>query len=321
MTEQPVWQGRIDKEDEQLGWRWHQVVNQTAGLLPNCHLIGLASDLGVAANKGRIGAKDGPRAIRNALANLAWHTQANLLDDGDIVATNSLDKSQRDYAQKVHNALLNKDFIIGLGGGHEIAWGSYLGLYSAVEHAHINNNNQRQKRIGVINFDAHFDLRKPAPFTSSGTPFRQIHQHCTAHNIPFNYACLGVAKTANTQALFAFAQHSDTRYLLDEHCSLEAAQSLLVPMLESIDELYVTVCMDAFPPYMAPGVSAPSSLGISADFVISTLRWLAKAQVQYDFHWALSDVAELNPVYDIDNRTAKLAARVIFEMLQAKFSQ
>ena len=89
-------------------------------------------------------------------------------------------------------------------------------------------------------------------------------------------------------------------------------------MLKEIDELYVTICLDAFPAYLAPGVSAPSALGISPQFVIAILHWLRKSQEKFNYSWRLSDVAEMNPLFDIDNRTAKLAARLIFEILNAK---
>jgi formiminoglutamase len=61
-------------------------------------------------------------------------------------------------------------------------------------------------------------------------------------------------------------------------------------------------------------------LGISPQFVINMLHWLAESQSDLSFNWQLADVAEMNPTYDIDNRTAKLAARLIFEILQAKFN-
>lgn len=306
-----IWQGREDSEDGDKGLRWHQVVNG-GEKHQNCSLVGFACDLGVAANKGRTGAKAGPDVLRAALANYAWHSNTGLHDQGTIVANHDLVEAQSDYASNVSSALNQNHFVIGLGGGHEIAWGSYQGLWQTI-------NKKPNKRIGIVNFDAHFDLRRPAPNTSSGTPFRQIAEHCQEHNQDFHYACLGVAKTANTPALFDYAERTQTRYLLDEHCTVDNAKECLLPMLRHVDYLYITVCLDAFPGHLAPGVSAPSSLGISPQFVIDCIRWLAASQNDYGYQWLLADIAEMNPQFDIDNRTAKLAARVIFEMAQAKF--
>ena len=149
-----------------------------------------------------------------------------------------------------------------------------------------------------------------------------MYDHCQLHDTPFHYACLGVSKAANTPALFNFANTSNTRYLTDvalndESLCMQRIDELLSPMLKDIDELYVTVCLDAFPAAQAPGVSAPSALGISPTLVINTLHFLAQHQNTYGYQWRLCDVAEMNPNYDIDSRTAKLAARLIFEAVDA----
>ncbi len=310
------WQGRTDTEDGNKGLRWHQVVNQSGHSdLPAINLVGLASDLGVRANKGRPGANEGPVSIREALANLPWHWDARLIDSGDTLAVSDLCDAQSRYANAVSQALLQSQFVLGLGGGHEIAWGSYQGLYNALQ-----ADATAPHRIGIINFDAHFDLRRPAPHTSSGTPFRQIHDHCEQHSHAFQYACIGVSRAANTQALFDFANTTGTRYLLDTQCTLDAAKSLLTPMLQNVDQLYVTICLDAFPASAAPGVSAPSALGIDVLFAIKLLHFLAEQQSSLQYRWALCDIAEMNPVFDIDKRTAKLAARLGFEVADAVFS-
>ena len=308
------WQGREDLEDGQLGQRWHQVIDKPDNT-NTCSLVGLECDLGVAANKGRIGASKGPNAIRNALANLAWHADCSLLDTGTVVAEANLPEAQDYYGQQVASQLKHGSFVVGLGGGHEMAWGSYQGLTQYLK----SSTKHKNKTIGIVNFDAHFDLRNPVPQTSSGTPFRQIAEYCEAQQKPFHYACLGVAESANTQALFRYAKQSNTQFLLDLECNVASAKQLLQPMLSQVDELYITVCLDAFPASVAPGVSAPSALGISVAFVIEILHWLAQSQIPLNYNWQLIDIAEMNPNFDLNNRTAKLAARLIYEALNTKF--
>ncbi|GAA0859514.1 formimidoylglutamase [Aliiglaciecola litoralis] len=300
------WQGRDDVEDGQQGKRWHHVLaNSTPDT--DIGLLGFSCDLGVAENKGRVGAKEGPDAIRSALANFAYHGQASVYDHGNLIANAPLETSQQSYASHLTDALQKHRLVIALGGGHEIAWGTYQGLYSYL------TQQQPAKKIAIINFDAHFDLRKPAPNPSSGTPFYQVAKHCESNARPFHYACLGVAEPANTQALFDRADGLDVVYLRDQHCTVENAQAKLAPMLTDIDELYVTVCLDVFSADIAPGVSAPASLGVDRQFVIDMLRWLWQQQAQMNYCWRVMDIAEMNPQFDIDNRTAKLAARLIYE--------
>ncbi|WP_460311830.1 formimidoylglutamase [Aliiglaciecola aliphaticivorans] len=236
-------------------------------------------------------------------------------DLGNVQQQNNLEATQDHFAQQINGALNSSKFVIGLGGGHEIALASYAGLRNYLR-------AKPKAKIGIINFDAHFDLRKPLPHASSGTPFYQIAQTCELDGESFHYICLGVAKGANTQVLFDCANSLKVGYLLDEDCQwntdLVKAKGLLTPMLQGVDEVYVTVCLDAFPAALAPGVSAPSSLGISVPFVIAIIRWLCEQQASLNFNWRLMDIAELNPKYDIDARTAKLAARILFESVHAK---
>ena len=80
-----VWTGRVDAADGPDALRWHQMVKPLApGAEPGIVLVGFACDEGVRRNGGRVGAKDGPRAIRAALANLAWHQSCPVYDAGDV---------------------------------------------------------------------------------------------------------------------------------------------------------------------------------------------------------------------------------------------
>src|SRR5690606_1566362 len=101
-------------------------------------------------------------------------------------------------------------FPILLGGGHEIVYGHYKGLRQAYPTA----------SIGIINIDAHFDLRKPAETgPNSGTGFWQIAQEVQASGYPFHYMALGIQKAANTQELFTRADALDVVYVMDRFVS------------------------------------------------------------------------------------------------------
>src|SRR5437660_944769 len=88
-TETNEWQGRMDNTiDGALAVRWHQRVRRlTRGAEPGVTLIGFACDEGVRRNKGRVGAAEGPRAIREALAGMAWHQPHPVFDAGDVACT------------------------------------------------------------------------------------------------------------------------------------------------------------------------------------------------------------------------------------------
>lgn len=298
------WRGRIDADGSR---RWHQVVDcidrDTAGcadLQGRIALIGYACDDGVARNQGRVGAAGGPRAIRAALAGLPC-PRAPVADLGDIAGGDVEDQQAR-LADAVARCLDHGAFPIALGGGHDLAFGTWSGLARHVDAAAGN------PRIGIVNFDAHLDLRREDRRTS-GTPFLDIAGACRERGWPFDYLCLGVSEFANTPALFQTARELDVRWQTDEQLvasALDDAIASVRAFAAEVGSIYLTACLDALPGSVAPGVSAPAARGVETavieplvDAVLGTGKVIA------------ADVAEMNPRFDIDDRTARIAARLI----------
>jgi formiminoglutamase len=309
-----VWTGRVDAEDGAAGRRWHQVVAPLE-LTPGIALLGLASDAGVARNRGRRGAALGPTALRRMLANLAWHGggDARLYDAGDVVCMgDALEEAQTDYARHLTALLGAGHFVIGLGGGHEIAWAGYQGLAAALA------GDTRLERLGIVNFDAHLDLRVPAVpgRGTSGTPFLQIAEHRAAAGLPFRYLCLGAAAPANTPALYERAARLGTVVISDLEAGTTAAEAALARFVEESSAVYLTFCLDVLPPAVAPGVSAPAGLGVALHRAMALLRAVVArcGHGRPGSRLLLADVAEFNPDLDPDGRTARTAARIVYEL-------
>ncbi|MCG6657249.1 formimidoylglutamase [Halomonas campisalis] len=303
------WAGREDPEADSL--RWHQVVEPLpqAPATPGVALVGFACDAGVARNQGRVGAAKGPRALRKALAPLAWHRLGPAYDAGDIAChgDSDMEAAQGRLAERV-DALLAKSLLpIVLGGGHEVAFGSWSGLAR-----HLEAGDGPAPRVGIINFDAHFDLRDPAHVRSSGTPFAQIAEGCESRGWPFHYACLGVSRAANTRALFNRAQELGVLVREDHEITparLAAVGSELDAFIGRCDLIYLTLDLDVLPAAEAPGVSAPAAHGVPLALLEPLL-----SRVRDSGKLALVDLAELNPDFDIDGHTAKAAARLIHHL-------
>ena len=308
-----LWQGRVDPEADSP--RWHQRIQALSAdsQPPGVALLGFASDEGVRRNHGRVGAVNGPLAMRKALANLAWHRQGAAYDAGDVLcADGDLESAQ---ARLGHNvcALLDAGHLpIVLGGGHEVAFGSWQGIAEHLAGAaapRMAAPRMAAPRIGIINFDAHFDLRDPAHARSSGTPFAQIAEQCAARGWPFTYACLGVSRASNTRALFQRAAELNVLVREDREIregSLPAISAELSAFIAGCDAIYLTIDIDVLPACEAPGVSAPAARGVPLALLeplLETVRDSGKLR--------LMDLAELNPEQDIDSRTAKVAARLI----------
>ncbi len=307
-----TWQGRTDHEETGVSTRWHQRVrpfDDASG--GGVALMGFAVDEGVRRNAGRPGAADGPRALRSALANLPVLGEPALWDAGDVAcdptgAGGTLEAAQDALAERVARALRQGCLPLVLGGGHEVAWGTFQGLVRA---------RPDLQRILVVNFDAHFDLRQAAQ-PNSGTPFRQIAEWCQARGRPFDYHVLGISRYANTQALFDRAHALGVRYVLDEalqtDADTDAARQVLERDIADTDAVYLTVCLDVLPGGQAPGVSAPAPLGVPLSRVLGLMETVfASGKL------VAADIAELNPAFDRDGLTAKVAARIAARIARA----
>ena len=138
--------------------------------------------------------------MRRALANFAAQDVGPVDDLGDVPCEgDALEAAQEAYAAAAAAALAAGSLVIGLGGGHEIAWASYLALAQRLD------QEGSRDAVGVVNVDAHFDLRGDER-ASSGTPFRQILEHGRAHGREVGYCCLGISRWSNTAALFERAR-------------------------------------------------------------------------------------------------------------------
>ena len=302
------WQGRVDAEEGEGGRRWHQLVRPLSAASQGVVLVGFACDAGVARNQGRVGAREGPRALRAMLANLPAHGLRELSDAGDVACDgDALEAAQAELSGVLDGLLERGLFPIVLGGGHEVAFGSFGGL------ARHLARQQPAPRIGVLNLDAHLDLRLGAR-ASSGTPFRQIAEDCAARGWPFHYGCLGVSDFANTPALFERARRLGATWLRDEDMGetrLPRTLAWLDRFLAGVDHVYLTICLDVLPAAVAPGVSAPAAGGVPLAVVEAVIdRVAASAKLR------LADVAELNPRLDIDGHTARVAARLVGRLAQ-----
>jgi formiminoglutamase len=269
----------------------------------------------VSRNHGRPGAAEGPIALRRALANLAWHggDDARLYDAGDVHCSgDALEEAQSGYADRLASLLRDGHFAIGLGGGHEIAWAAYQGIERALR------DDPRLERLGILNFDAHLDLRRPETDgrSTSGTPFLQIAAARAARGLEFRYLCMGVSEAANTPALFDRARSLGTTIVGDLAAAQPEAQLTLQRFIEASSAVYLTFCLDVLPPAVAPGVSAPAGLGVALHRAMTLLQdaLAACGHGRPGSKLLVADIAELNPRYDPDGRTARTAARLVYEL-------
>lgn len=267
-------------------------------------LIGVPQDEGCRRNFGRPGSSAAPPLIRKHLYRLVPRevSRLNVLDLGDLIVTDDLETSQLLLGDVVGELLRRGCVPIVLGGGHEIAFGTYLGFVAA------------QKDVAVINLDAHLDVRPLLDGRGhGGSPFRQMMEHETRPLPGSRYACLGAQPSATSE------QHE--AYLRDRGGEIAWADDVRGRLIDTFTRtvgrlvtggtsLYITLDADVVRSSDVPGVSAPAALGLSGEEVTS---WAAVAGATLSV--ACFELVEVAPRFDVEERSARWAAVAIWEFL------
>lgn len=325
------WKGRVDSDTDYDAFRWHQWVRPLnlkaseeevapfTGKL-GFAFIGFCSEQGVKRNKGRVGTALAPDFIRGQMSNLpcSFSQELKLFDAGNIICDKiSMEEGQKQLGHAVEKLLSLNLFPIVLGGGHETSFGHFLGQYHNLKQKNETKTaaaaESEAAELGIINFDAHFDLRPYKNGSSSGSMFRQIADICSEGNDRYKYMPLGIQQHSNTVQLFKLAKTLGVDYVTAK----EFQSSGYAAILEKVDlfmaeckNSYITVCTDVFSSAFAPGVSATQSLGLDPEVVLPVIKHIVRTGKVRGF-----DICEISPRFDQDNTTANLGAVIIFAVV------
>jgi len=290
---------KIEKDDPRLGY-WLQNKPETVKVV----LLGFPSDEGVRRNGGRIGASEAPDKIRRELYKMTPDAEETTLfidliehttDVGDLNISGDLEEDQQKLGNIVAGYLEQGVVPIILGGGHETAYGHFLGYSEA------------NLRTSIFNLDAHADVRPLKKGKAhSGSPFRQALRHERQSVETYLVAGLQPHSVARSHLKFIDGHGGD--YLFRDETNITSISGFFHQ--HESERLMVTFDMDAVDQSQAPGVSAPCANGISADLWL-TAAYLAGRNEQVTSF----DLSEFNPRYDRDSQTAKLAALTIWHFL------
>jgi formiminoglutamase len=273
-------------------------------------LVGFPQDEGVRRNHGRAGSAAAPHDIRHALYRLTPYDGARgidlaelpPLDAGNVRITGSLEDSQAALADVVAGILASGAVPVVVGGGHETAYGCYLG--------HVSTG----RPVGIINLDAHLDVRPcPAGHGHSGSPFRQALEHPERPLPGDYYVCLGAQPHSVSREHLRHLQDrggvvrwaEQVRGALTEHFTAECDR-----LATAGCQLHVSVDADVVQAAEVPGVSAPNALGLSG-------REVAACAYQAGLSLTVSslELVEINPRLDRDGQSVRWAAVALWHFL------
>jgi formiminoglutamase len=265
-------------------------------------LLGCPQDEGVQRNGGRPGAREAPTEIRRTLYRLTRPdvlAGLRLIDLGDVRIQPTLEETHAAQQALVRQVIADGKRLIVLGGGNDISYPDGAGLAEATG------------AVLAFNIDAHFDVRTDQP-RNSGTPYRQLlaggHLHPTA------FYELGYQPFSNSSAYERELRALGVHLLSPDEWRaaglLAAVQTILTA--QQANSVFWGFDMDVVCAADAPGVSAPNPLGLRGA-ELCQLAALAGAEPRT----RVVEFSEVNPRFDVDGRTSRLAAVAVWHTLVA----
>ncbi len=305
------WQGRNDPNTQNE--LFHQIIERIdlnkVNLMEGktVSFLGFCSDEGIKRNLGRPGAVEGPMAIRKTLCNMAIHFSTDdirLVDAGNVsVEDTDLETGQLELANRTTQLLNLSTFPLLIGGGHEISYGHAKGVFD-----YINNGS---KKIGMINIDPHFDLRKYPDGSHSGSWARQLFDEFEQ----FSYFVIGINPAVNIRSMFDLMAAKNQSFISMDELLFGESEMLIQKIrsfIDSVDFVCLTLDLDVFSAAVAPGVSALNPYGVMPEHIKSLIETVFLNPKLLSF-----DIAEMSPVHD-DGRTAGLAASFIYDLVMSR---
>jgi len=261
------------------------------------------------------GASMAPTTIRKAFSSYTTYSiddkvdikTLEIHDLGDILLhpTNIVESQSRikGTIDAVLEQVDSKMWFI-LGGDHSISYPS------------IHAFKEKYGNIGIIQFDAHHDLRNLEDGgPTNGTPFRNLLQSNVIKGEQLIQ--IGIRDFVNSEDYYQYGlKHGVTIYSMKDIRSdgIEKIVKQSVEQLSNkVDMIYISLDMDVVDQAFAPGCPAISPGGISSDDLLNALKVLS----HYEKVKAM-DIVEIDPFVDFRDMTSKLAAYAILTFLKGR---
>lgn len=296
---------RNDPDDPRLG---EMVVSGSLEDLlaapPTVVIFGVPDDRGIVNEGGRAGAAEGPREIRRFLYRLTpgdvgHGVSISAMDIGDLAIADTLEETH-DRCRAVMRWLFANTSCraLALGGGHDIAFPHMAAL---VESSDVP--------VGVVNVDAHFDVRQSRAEIGSGSPFRRLLDLQDPRFRGHNFVEYGIQCQVSACAHREFLEAAGATIVRLEDCALGRFEESLALLEVRTKRIGLSFDMDSVQMCEAMGVSAPSVTGLDAEAAIELVQVAAQRKSVRTL-----GIYETSP--PLDNGTAvRLAARLAYEFL------
>lgn len=244
------------------------------------------------------GTRFGPQKIRQVSIGVEEYSvymdrsleEVKFFDGGDLdLPFGNVESSLNMIAEAAEEILNDNKFPLFIGGEHLIS-------VPVIRKVHEKYGND----LVVLHFDAHADLREGylgCP-NSHASAIRRLMDFMPGRNI-YQFGI-----RSGTRDEFEYAEKNTNMFKFDV---LEPLKSV-IPYIGQ-RPVHVTLDIDVVDPAYANGTGTPEPGGISTKELIESVN-LLKTLNLVGF-----DLVEVSPLYDISDRTALLAAKVIRDII------
>jgi formimidoylglutamase len=278
----------------------------------DCAIVGVPYD---GASVVRTGSRHGPDAVRQGFMYFTTYssrdrrtmTDLRAADIGDVqVVLTDMEGTFRRISETVR-LLVSRGIVPAMiGGDHSIAFPNLRGVMEAMGPG---------KKLGIIHFDAHHDLRKAhLGAESSGVPFRKALELPGTLLSGRNLVQIGMAEFTNSPQLDDYAKEMGVTVISGLEVHERGIDSVVEQALqiagEGTDAIYLSVDIDVLDHSQAPGTAAPNPFGLSARELQLALRRIGQSNKLIG-----ADLVEISPPFDPRNITGSTGASLILSLL------
>ena len=278
--------------------------------------IGMPFDQGTL---GRPGARFGPDALRDAPRAYSYsdpyggNNDAEGFFDADVgdellrgvtmadcgnlsVSASDVVHNFNRLASVVERVALTGAMPVILGGDHAITFPAVAGL-------------SRFAPLDIVHFDAHLDYTHHyhGAMLTHGSPIRR----CQELDFVANITSIGIRSVRRAPYEEAISHGNTIITARQFHDTGPEAVAESIPVGSN---LYVTFDVDVLDPTQAPGTGTPEVGGLFYEEARRCLTTLVQRSNLVAF-----DVVEVSPPYDLSDLTAQVAARLVADILAARF--
>lgn len=275
-------------------------------------IVGIPFDGGVVSH--RLGARFGPQAVREDLREYTTYNSdldvdirdLHIVDCGDIeIAITDFEETHRRVEAVLTQLFETGMTLLILGGDHSLSAPCVRGLCNAL--------NGRQ--IGVIDFDAHHDVRSGWG-RNSGLWVREIQEDPRAPVRGTNIVQIGIRGFSYSEYYRDAVRAMGITVFRPVDVRTRGIEAVMAEALErasaGTDAIYVSVDIDALDPPWAPGTNSPVHGGL--------MPWEVVAGVVLAGRHPLTralDIMEIAPPLDVNRVTSTLGAEIAMQFLSA----